>query len=64
MKTVMIALVALSMLATVGVLFAGLLGMARSPGDGARSNKLMRYRIGFQFLALVLFGLLMLMTRA
>jgi len=64
MKTVVVVLVALSMLATVGVLFAGLLGMARSPEDGARSNKLMRYRIGFQFLALVLFGLLMLMTRA
>ncbi len=64
MNMVLVALVALAMLATVGVLFAGLLGMARSPGDGARSNRLMRYRIGFQFLALVLFGLLMLVTRA
>ena len=63
MKTFMMVLVGLAMLATVGVLFAGLLGMARDPGNGARSNKLMRYRIGFQFLALVLFGLLMLMAR-
>ncbi|MCC6719904.1 MAG: twin transmembrane helix small protein [Acetobacteraceae bacterium] len=63
MKTVMIVLVAAAMLATVGVLIAGLLGLARNPDNGARSNRLMRYRIGFQFLALVLFGLLMLLTR-
>ena len=64
MKTFMIVLIAAAMLATVGVLFAGLLGLVRNPDDGARSNRLMRYRIGFQLLALVLFGLLMLLTRA
>ena len=63
MKTALVVLVALAMLATIGVLFAGLLGMARNTG-GAAANRLMRYRIGFQFLALVLFGLLMLLTRA
>ena len=55
-------MVALSMLATVGVLFAGLLGMARNTG-GNKANRFMRYRIGFQFLALALFGLLMMLTR-
>ena len=64
MKTVLVALVALAMLATLGVLFAGLLGLARNPDDGARSNRLMRWRIGLQFLALLLFGLLLLLTRA
>ena len=63
MKTVLVALVALAMLATVGVLFAGLLGMVRNPGDGARSNRLMRWRIGLQLLAVALFGLLLLLTR-
>ena len=38
-------------------------GMARNTG-GAKANRFMRYRIGLQFLALVLFGLLMLLTRA
>ena len=62
MKSVLVALVALAMLATLGVLFAGLLGMARNTG-GAKANRFMRYRIGFQFLALALFGLLMMLTR-
>ena len=63
MKTVLIVLVALAMLATVGVLFAGLVGMARNTG-GTKANRFMRYRIGFQFLALALFWLLMMLTRA
>ena len=63
METFLVILVALAMLATVGVLFAGLLGLARNPGDGARSNRLMRYRIVMQAAALVLFGLLLLLTR-
>jgi hypothetical protein len=63
MKTVLMVLVALAMLATLGVLFAGLLGLARN-GSGAQQNRLMRYRIGFQLLALVLFGLLLAVSRA
>lgn len=63
MNTFLVILVALAMLATLGVLFAGLLGLARNPGDGARSNRLMRYRIALQAAALVLFGLLLLLTR-
>ncbi len=63
MKTALVILVALAMLATLGVLFGGLLGMARNTG-GAAANRLMRYRIGLQLLALVLFGALMLLTRA
>jgi len=49
--------IGLLMLATVGVLFAGLIGMVRG-NSGAASNKLMRYRVllqGATLLLLVLF---------
>ncbi|MBY0334096.1 MAG: twin transmembrane helix small protein [Acetobacteraceae bacterium] len=64
MKTVLIILLAIAMIGTLGVLFAGMLGMVRS-GDGApgRSNALMRWRVALQGAALVLFALLMLVSR-
>ncbi len=62
MKTALFILTAIAMLATLGVLFAGLLGLARGV-PGATSNKLMRYRIGLQAAALVLFGLLLAVSR-
>lgn len=63
MKTFLIILVALAMLATLGVLFAGLIGMARSSSDPMRSNALMRWRIILQGVALALVALLMLLAR-
>jgi hypothetical protein len=62
MKIVLTALVALAMLATLGVLIAGMIGMARG-ADGSVSQRLMRYRVLFQFVALVLFGVLLLLTK-
>jgi uncharacterized membrane protein (DUF373 family) len=62
MQTFLTILVAAAMLATLGVLGAGLIGMARGQG-GPASNRLMRYRILFQFVALGLFALLMLLLR-
>ncbi|MCX8133958.1 MAG: twin transmembrane helix small protein [Roseococcus sp.] len=62
MQTVLTVLVAAAMLATLGVLVAGMIGMARG-ADGGTSQKLMRYRVLFQFLALVLFGLLLMLVR-
>jgi hypothetical protein len=59
MQTLLTILVAVAMLATLGVLFAGLLGMARGASPGT-SQKLMRYRVLLQGAALVLFALLML----
>jgi hypothetical protein len=48
------------MLATVGVLFVGLFSMARGGDFNQRnSNKLMRWRIVCQAVALALFALLM-----
>jgi Hypoxia induced protein conserved region len=60
MKGFVFVLLVLAMLATIGVLFAGLISMARG-GDFNRrnSNKLMRARIVCQAVALALFALLM-----
>ncbi len=60
MMTFAFILVAAIMLATLGVLFAGLIGMARG-GDPARANALMRWRVILQAAALVLVALLMLL---
>ncbi len=63
MKTVLIILVALGMAATLGTLFAGMLGMARGKGSGGQSNKLMRWRVILQGVTLVLFALLLSLSR-
>jgi len=56
-------LVGLLMFATVGVLFAGLIGLARSTTDPRRSNRLMRWRIILQAGALLLFVLMLALVR-
>jgi hypothetical protein len=64
MVTFLTVLVAVSALSTLGVMFAGMLGLVRSDnGGGARSNALMRWRVGLQGLTLVLFMLLMAVMR-
>ncbi|MBR0673902.1 twin transmembrane helix small protein [Neoroseomonas soli] len=63
MITVLTILVGLAMLATLGVLLAGILGMAGGSGDSRRSNLLMRWRIGLQFIALALFAILLLLLK-
>jgi hypothetical protein len=63
MKTVLFILVVVAMLATLGVLFAGMLGLVRSDGNGGRSNALMRWRVLLQGVALALFALLLTMSR-
>jgi hypothetical protein len=62
MKIVVSVLLGLAMLGTLGVLFAGMLGLARG-SDGARSNTLMRWRVMLQGAALALFVLLVLLSR-
>jgi hypothetical protein len=59
MKIVLIVLVVGMMLATLGVLLAGLLGLARGGGDPMRSNRLMRWRVMLQAGTIVLFLLLL-----
>lgn len=59
MITFLTIMVVLAMFGTLGVLFAGMLGLVRGGGDPARSNRLMRWRIILQFVALLLFALLL-----
>jgi hypothetical protein len=59
MKTAATILLILLMLATLGVLFAGLLGFVRGGGDGHRSNALMRWRVLLQGGALVMLFVLL-----
>jgi Hypoxia induced protein conserved region len=62
MDVLLILLLVLAMLATLGVLFMGIIGMAR--GDSpTRANKLMQNRIMLQGAAIVIFTLLLLMLR-
>ncbi len=59
MHTVLVVLAVLAMVATVGMLLAGLVGVARGSPDPARSNRLMRYRVVFQGVAVLLFIVLL-----
>lgn len=58
MRTVLGILVVLSMAATFGTMFAGVLGLGKE-GSSGRSNRLMRYRVVLQGITLLLFVLLM-----
>jgi hypothetical protein len=55
--------IGLLMLATVGVLFAGMIGMVRG-NSGAASNKLMRYRVLLQGATLLLMMIFMSLLRS
>ncbi len=63
-KTFLIVLLALLMLATLAVLFAGLIGLVRGGGDPHRSNALMRWRVVLQGAALLMFALLLGLLRS
>lgn len=63
MRTFLTILLVLAMLAVLGTLFAGIVGMVRGNGDGTRSNRLMRWRVLLQAVALALFALLMFTLR-
>jgi len=56
-NTIFLILVIISGLSTLGVLFAGLIGMARGPANSLErakgSNKLMWWRVRLQFLTLI-----------
>lgn len=54
MHTVATIIVGAFMLATAGVLVAGLFGMARG-SDPRKSNKLMQYRVLLQAITILLF---------
>ncbi len=63
MHTFILIIVVLLMFATLGVLFAGMIGMAMGV-SGATANRLMRYRVIFQGAAVALLILFMGMLRS
>jgi hypothetical protein len=56
-------LVVILMLATLGVLIAGMIGLVRE-GDPRRSNKLMQWRVLLQGATILLFVILMSLLRS
>ncbi len=54
MKTAMPWLISLAVLATVGVLVAGIVNMFRKDQNPRRANVLMRWRVGLQAAAVAL----------
>jgi hypoxia induced protein len=68
LASILFVLVIVSGLATLGVLFAGLISMARGPTDSVErargSNKLMWWRVRLQLLTIVLIVLWYLASRA
>lgn len=64
MKTVVTVLIGILMLATLGVLIAGMVGLVRGGGDPRRSNKLMQWRVILQGAAILLFAILMTLLRS
>jgi hypothetical protein len=63
MITLLTILVGLGMLATLATLFMGMAGMVRGSDDQRRSNTLMRWRVTIQGVTLILFALLVLLSR-
>ncbi len=64
MITLLTILVALAMAGTLGILLFGMLGMVRGNRDPMQSNRLMRWRIILQGVALLLFVLLLSLLHA
>ncbi len=64
MRTVFTVFVGLLILATLGVLIAGMVGMVRGGNDPARSNRLMRWRVILQGAALLLMAIMMSLLRS
>jgi hypothetical protein len=63
MHAFLTVLIGILLLATLGVLLAGTIGMARGV-DPRRSNKLMQWRVALQASALLLLIIMMTMLRS
>jgi len=63
MHTFLTVLIGILLLATLGVLIAGVVGMIREQ-DPARSNQLMRWRVILQATAILLFVIMMTLLRS
>lgn len=63
MSTALTILFVTALVGTLVVLALGVVQMARGSPDGARSNKLMQYRVLFQAAAVVMFVAILLLLR-
>ena len=63
MQVFLTALIGVLLLATLGVLIAGMVGMVRET-DPRRSNKLMQWRVILQGMTILLFVILMTLLRS
>ncbi len=64
MQAMLIIFMVLAALLTLGVLARGIIIMARGKDiTGKQSNKMMSYRVAFQFLAIVFIVILFLLNR-
>ncbi len=63
MHAFLTVLIGVLMLATLGVLIAGMVGLVRE-GDPRRSNRLMQWRVLLQGAAILLFVILMSLLRS
>ncbi|GAK34011.1 MULTISPECIES: twin transmembrane helix small protein [Iodidimonas] len=63
MSSIFLILIPIFMIAALGAVLLGVLNMARQgKASQQRSNKLMQYRVLFQFIAVILMGLLFFMA--
>ena len=63
MKTFLVVLLVLALLATLGVLLMGVVGMVRG-NDPRQSNKMMRARVLMQGIALAVLAVLLLLVKS
>jgi hypothetical protein len=63
MHAFLTVLIVILMLATLGVLVAGMVGLVRE-GDPRKSNRLMQWRVALQAAAIVLFAIMMSLLRS
>jgi hypothetical protein len=63
MHAFLTVLIGILMLATLGVLVAGMVGLVRE-GDPRKSNRLMQWRVALQAAAIVLFAIMMSLLRS
>ncbi len=54
MQSVLEILIPISIIFTIGVMFAGVFSMTKREPDGRKSNRMMRLRVLSQFVAIVL----------
>ena len=58
MSSVFSIIIVLAAIAVLGSLALGIIGMVKTDTPPEKQNKMMQYRIGFQFIALILLGLM------